>query len=65
MNDFPFDHDSGKAMNRHMSNAKAETGLEKRKLRDEIERLREKTLNCVSNFKNARTPMPCAINARL
>ena len=40
-NDFPFDHDSGRDMNRHRSNAKAEAGLEHRKLREENERLRE------------------------
>ena len=40
MNDFPFDHDSGKSMGRHMSNATMQGMTEHRKLREEIERLR-------------------------
>lgn len=37
MNDFPFDHDSGKAMNRHRSNAQAEAGLKHRQAMSDFE----------------------------
>lgn len=57
MSDFPFDHDSGKAMNRHRSNAKAEAGLEHRKLREEIEALKHDNGRLLESLNQAESEL--------
>ena len=55
MNDFPFDHDSGKAMGRYRSNAKAEAGLERRKLREEIKALKHDNGRLLESLNSAES----------